>query len=206
MAATLAGGHALSEDVLAQRLAFVRRANAMKDVLRSGYTGEGARESVAEHTWRVALMAVAFADLFDGIDMVELLTMILIHDLGEIREGDVPATQQTTDDGRAARERADFADLVASLPHALRDRLQAAFDDYREPASREAVLAKGFDKLETILTHTQGANPADFDYRFNLGYARSRTDADPVLASLRAMIDAATQRRAEGLPGWEEPI
>lgn len=194
----------MSGALLAERLAFVRRANAMKDVLRSGRTGEGARESVAEHSWRVALMAVAFADLFEGIDPVRLLTMILIHDLGEIREGDVPATEQRADDGRAARERADFLDLVAGLPESLRIRLTEAFDDYGNPASREAGIAKGLDKLETILTHTQGRNDADFDHAFNLGYGRDRTDGDPVLAALRAMIDEATRRCARGEPGWAD--
>ena len=205
MASILAGSSALTGDGgLEARLAFVRRANAMKDVLRSGFTGEGARESVAEHTWRVALMAVAFGDLFPGIDMTRLLTAVLIHDLGEIREGDVPATDQRADDGRAARERADFGDLVSGLPDGLRERLSAAFDDYADPQSREAAIAKGLDKLETVLTHTQGLNPADFDHGFNLGYGRERTDADPVLAALRAMIDEATRRCARGEPGWDD--
>ena len=56
----------------------------------------------------------------------------------------------------------------------------------------EAML----DKLETILQHTQGANPPDFDYRFNLGYGRRYTEAPPLLAELRAILDAETERRA----------
>jgi putative hydrolases of HD superfamily len=62
-------------------------------------------------------------------------------------------------------------------------------------------VAKGLDKLETILQHTQGANPADFDYAFNLDYGQRYTAADPLLAALRARLDEETARRAEQARG-----
>src|SRR3712207_8775567 len=46
------------------------------------------------------------------------------------------------------------------------------WDEYESARSREAAIAKGLDKLETILQHTQGRNPPDFDYAFNLGYGQ----------------------------------
>jgi len=55
---------------------------------------------------------------------------------------------------------------------------------------------KALDKLETILQHTQGLNPADFDYEFNLGYGRRYTDATPFLAALREVLDDETRRCA----------
>ena len=54
----------------------------------------------------------------------------------------------------------------------------------------------GLDKLETILQHNQGLNPADFDYAFNLGYGQQYTAADPLLAALRERLDQETARRA----------
>ena len=66
----------------------------------------------------------------------------------------------------------------------------------RKASTREAMVAKGLDKLETILQHTQGRNPADFDYAFNLDYGQRYTAADPVLAALRSRLDEATARRA----------
>lgn len=61
----------------------------------------------------------------------------------------------------------------------------------------EAKLAKALDKLETILQHTQGKNPPGFDYRFNLGYGREHTNAPPLVAAMRAILDRATEARAE---------
>jgi hypothetical protein len=53
-----------------------------------------------------------------------------------------------------------------------------------------------FQKFETILQHTQGQNPPDFDYRFNLGYGREHTAGPPLIAEIRAVLDRATEDRA----------
>jgi 5'-deoxynucleotidase YfbR-like HD superfamily hydrolase len=83
------------------------------------------------------------------------------------------------------------------LPEALRDEIVSLWDEYEAVSSPEARVAKGLDKLETILQHTQGKNPANFDYGFNLAYGQQYTSADPVLAALRARLDQETARRAE---------
>ena len=59
----------------------------------------------------------------------------------------------------------------------------------------EGRLVRGLDKLETMLQHAGGANPADFDYAFNLDYGRGRTDAEPLTRALRTLVDEATRRR-----------
>jgi putative hydrolase of HD superfamily len=45
------------------------------------------------------------------------------------------------------------------------------------------------------LQHTQGVNPPGFDLAYNLGYGRAATDADPLLAALRARLDERTRAR-----------
>lgn len=190
------------QEQLIERLRFIREAERLKDTLRSGYTSKGARESTAEHTWRVCLFALTFADLLKDIDLERLFSLLIVHDLGEVYEGDVPATHQGIDDGRAARECADFKKLTANLPDGVRDQFRVLFDEYAAGETAEAKLAKGFDKLETILQHTQGENPDDFDYDFNLAYGKNWTDEVPLLRALRATIDEATVRRSNGLTGW----
>jgi putative hydrolase of HD superfamily len=142
-------------------------------------------------------MAMVLYGRASGIDLARLLKMCLIHDLGEAMGGDVPAPEQRTAPGKASRERADLLELIAPLPNDVRLEIAALWDEYEAAASPEARLAKGLDKLETILQHTQGLNPADFDYAFNLGYGRQYTGADPVLSAIRARLDEATARRAE---------
>jgi putative hydrolase of HD superfamily len=72
----------------------------------------------------------------------------------------------------------------------------ALWDEYAQAATPEARIAKGLDKLETILQHNQGAMPDDFDFRFNLQYGATYTTDDPLLRAIRALLDEETERRA----------
>ena len=76
-------------------LRFVREAERLKDTLRSAHTSQGRHESTAEHSWRLALLALALAGESPGLDSERVLGMCLIHDLGEAYEGDIPAVEQT---------------------------------------------------------------------------------------------------------------
>jgi putative hydrolase of HD superfamily len=188
-------------DELEGVLTFLRAAERLKTVTRSGWTSTGQAESVAEHTWRLCLMAMVLYGRTDAVDLAKLLKMCLIHDLGEAIGGDVPAPAQHAGVDKADRERTDLLELIAPLPPAARREIAELWDEYEAAVSPEARVAKGLDKLETILQHTQGANPADFDYAFNLAYGQRYTAADPLLAALRARLDEETARRAEEARG-----
>ena len=177
-------------------LAFLRAAERLKTVTRSGWTSTGKAESVAEHTWRLCLMAMVLYGRAEDIDLARLLKMCLIHDLGEAIGGDVPAPAQVAASPKAGQERADLLSLVEPLAAAGRREILELWDEYEAASSPEAKLAKGLDKLETILQHTQGRNPDDFDYAFNLDYGQRYTAADPVLAALRSRLDEVTAQRA----------
>ena len=147
------------------------------------------------------LMAMLLAPYFPEVDASRLVRMCLVHDLGEAIGGDVPAPEQARRiaagaGAKSADERRDLLALVAPLPDELRDEIVDLWDEYESAYTPTARMAKAIDKLETILQHTQGDNPVDFDYRFNLGYGRQHTVAPPLIAQLRAMLDRATEARA----------
>ena len=178
-------------------LTFLRAAERLKTVARSGWTSAGDPESVAEHTWRLCLMAMMFYGGDSDIDVLRLLKMCVIHDLGEALSGDVPAPAQVGSSGKAAQERSDLLDIIQPLPPALRQEIVELWDEYEAGNSREGRLAKGLDKLETILQHTQGKNPSGFDYSFNLEYGRRYTAVDPLMAEIRTQLDKETARLEE---------
>ncbi|HET8623805.1 MAG TPA: HD domain-containing protein [Gemmatimonadales bacterium] len=182
-------------DELEGILTFLRGTERLKTVTRSGWTSAGQQESVAEHTWRLCLMAMLLYGAAPDIDFAHLLKMCVIHDLGEAIRGDVPAPAQVGV-SKAVDERADLLELTAPLPEPLRREILELWDEYEGATTPEARVAKGLDKLETILQHTQGRNPADFDYAFNLAYGQQYTAVDPVMAALRARLDEETARRA----------
>jgi putative hydrolases of HD superfamily len=175
-------------------LTFLRAAERLKMVMRSGWTSDGQQESVAEHTWRLCLMAMLLYGHIPGIDLARLLKMCLIHDLGEAIGGDVPAPAQKAGASKADQERSDLVQLIAPLPPALRQEIVDLWDEYEAAGSPEAKIAKGLDKLETILQHNQGKNPANFDYAFNLEYGLRYTAADPIMSALRQRLDEETAR------------
>ena len=192
----------MTESDLEGLLDFLRKAERLKTVTRSAFTTAGDAESVAEHTWRLALMASLLAPHFPDVDPLRLIRMCLIHDLGEAIGGDIPAPeqarrlQQGNNEGKSANERRDLLELIASLPERERREITALWDEYEAAATPTARLAKGLDKLETILQHTHGVNPPGFDYRFNLHYGRQHTESPALLATLRKKLDDDTEARA----------
>lgn len=187
-------------------LAFLRAAEALKTTHRSGRTSAGRPESVAEHSWRLCLMALALHAYFPGADFGRLAKICIVHDLGEALGGDVPAPEQAASaEAKADVERRDLRTLVAPLPAALREEIVALWEEYEAGSSVEARVAKALDKLETILQHVQGANPPDFDHAFNLSYGRALTDAHPVSAALRELLDEETSRLAGRTDGAAAP-
>ena len=70
--------------------------------LEKSYTSGGRQESVADHTWRLCLMALLLHHRFPGVDLARLIKICVVHDLGEAINGDIPAPDQATDGGKAA--------------------------------------------------------------------------------------------------------
>jgi putative hydrolase of HD superfamily len=182
-------------------LTFLRSAERLKTVARSGWTSEGQQESVAEHSWRLCLMAMLLYGRVPGIDTARLLKMCVIHDLGEAIGGDVPAPVQQGGGPKAEQERRDLLQLIAPLPLRAREEILELWDDYESAGSAEARIAKGLDKLETILQHNQGKNPPDFDYVFNLEYGARYTAVDPIMSAVRESLDRETARNAKKTKG-----
>jgi len=147
-------------------------------------------------------MAMVLAPEFPDVDFARLIKICIIHDLGEAIGGDIPAPEQArraaagANEGKSAAERRDLVTLVQPLPEQLKSEILALWDEYEAAQSAEAKMAKALDKLETILQHTQGRNPPDFDYRFNLSYGREYTASPPLIAAIRAVLDQATEDRA----------
>lgn len=179
------------------RLAFLREAEKLKDVLRSAHTSSGRTESTAEHSWRLCLMALVFEDGLAHLDVLKILKMCVIHDLGEAIHGDIPAVSQAAHPNKSEQERQDLQSLTSTLDETLRAEILALWDDYELALSPEAKAVKALDKLETLLQHNQGMNPTDFDYAFNLDYGKKHTDADPLFQALRSLIDQDTQEHID---------
>ncbi|NIP60047.1 MAG: HD domain-containing protein [Gemmatimonadetes bacterium] len=184
----------MNSDELRGTLEFLRAAERLKDVSRTSWTSRGARESVAEHTWRLCLMAVVLERELPELDFARLLKICVVHDLGEAIGGDISAPEQP-EEGKAADEREDLVRLLEPLPDEVRSEILSLWDEYEGARTAEARIAKALDKLETILQHNQGENPPDFDYGFNLEYGREYTAGEPLIEAIRDALDRETRER-----------
>ena len=187
------------QERLSQILKFLRAAESLKSTLRSGYTSSGRPESVAEHTWRLCLLVLVLAPEFPEVDAYRLMKICLAHDLGEALQGDIPAPLQDPNIDKSQSEREDLLELLLPLPEFQRSEILELWEEYEQAATPEAKLAKAFDKLETLLQHTQGENPPDFDYAFNLDYGRKYTELNAAAIIRCAWATGSTP--ATGMPG-----
>ncbi len=180
------------KDYLLKILDFIGETEKLKDVHRSGFTSAGKPESTAEHSWRLGLLALLLMDGFEGCDSMKILSMCLVHDLGELDGGDIPAIYEVAQTIKYASEEATINRITALLPVDKGNDIKDLWQEYNEGVTPEAKIVKALDKMETIMQHNQGHNPVDFDYGFNLGYGKKFTEGNRTLELLRALVDEMT--------------
>ena len=165
---------------------FLRVMERLKDAPRHCWTTGGRRESVAEHSWRVALMAMLMADEFPEADMDKVVRMCLVHDIGEAITGDIP-TFLKTDADRVVEGREVDA-LIGGLPAPWPETLGALFEEMDAQQTLEARIYKALDRMEAIQSHNE-SDPATWlplEYELNLTYGVSNAAFHPYLKDLRA--------------------
>ena len=178
-------------------LNFLSLAEKLKCSTRHSCTSSGRHESVAEHSWRLCLMAYMVRDEFHGLDIEKVLHMCLFHDLGEAVLGDIPSFEKGSADEQA-EERAVFS-VLAALPEPHRSELTALFTEMNALETGEARLYKALDKLEAVIQHNEAdiSTWLPLEYELQLTYGVDECSRNPYLSRLRAAVQDVTQRKIE---------
>ncbi len=163
-------------------------AERLKDTPRHCTTTKGRIESVAEHSWRVSLMAFLLKNEFKDADMDKVVNMCLVHDLGECFTGDIP-TFQKTDKDRKTEDQLLYQ-WVNSLPDELSKELSALYDEMQAQKTLESKIYKALDKLEALIQHNE--SPLDTwsenEFEMNKTYAFDTVAFSQWLTELRKAI------------------
>ncbi|MBT9778897.1 HD domain-containing protein [Clostridium sp. MCC353] len=177
---------------------FIKEAELLKGVLRTAWQSTGRQESTGEHSWRLALFAAVMLEEFPELDGRKTLIMCLIHDLGEIYDGDISAALHP-DAGKKAEDEGRAVERVCSLlPEGLGTKYMNIWLEYANASSKEALFVKALDKAETIIQHNQGKNSENFDYGFNLEYGKEYFRGSDELEELRRKLDDETRMKMTG--------
>ncbi len=172
-------------------------AERLKDTTRHCYTSGGRHESVAEHSWRMTLMAYLVGAEFPQADMTKLLKMCLIHDLGECFTGDIPAFDKT--DAHRKAEDELLGAWVDTLPEPIRSEWKALYAEMEARETLEAKLHKALDNLEAVIQHNESdiGTWTDHEYDLNLRYGYDKCAFSAYLTALRDEVKADTLKKIE---------
>lgn len=148
---------------LQQQLAFTNELEKLKATRRNNRTLDAYRfENSAEHSWQGALMALVFREYIpEEVNLEKVMSMLLIHDLGEIYAGD---TFIFDDVGKSDSYDREFESLKISLdklPSDQQESFLGLWQEFETGISMEAKYARVLDALVPLLNHLEVAQPHD---------------------------------------------
>ena len=163
-------------------------AERLKDTPRHCTTTNRRTESVAEHSWRISLMAFLLKHEFPDADMRIVEEMCLIHDLGECFTGDIPTFIKTDTDRTV--EDSLLSQWVNTLPPELSEDFRALYEEMEAQVTPEAKIFKALDKLEALIQHNESPIDtwAENEYELNKTYAFDTVAFSAWLTDLRKEI------------------
>lgn len=179
-------------------ICFLRTIEALKCNTRHSWTSSGRQESVAEHSHRLAVMALLLRHELPEVDMDKVLQMCLVHDFGEAITGDIPAFYKTQ-----AHEQAEdnaIATLLGQLEQPLQGELTVLFAEMAQMETLEAKVYKALDKLETLVQHNEAdlSTWLPLEYEANLTYGQQEAQCHPYLAQLKVVIKQQSIEKING--------
>ena len=126
----------------------------LKQLYRQGWLQRGVPpercESVAEHTFGVALLSLFLAPAsVPELDLGKVLRLALLHDLGEIYAGDLTPADAISRDEKYRREQQSVMQVLAKLPRGAE--VMALWEEYAQGTSPEAQFVRHVDRLEMVL-------------------------------------------------------
>ena len=169
-------------------LDFLSKLECLKTNGRHSVTRGGITETVAAHSWRLAVFAMLIAPEFPEIDANKLLRMCLIHDFGEAITGDIPSFLKTKENERTEENAVDT--LLSSLPEPQCAELTALFAEMDAHTTAEARLYKALDKMEAVIQHNESdiSTWLPLEYDLQQSYAQENAAEFPYLKELRALM------------------
>ncbi|MDE1827269.1 MAG: HD domain-containing protein [Thaumarchaeota archaeon] len=128
-------------------------ASELKKIPRKGWhdkVGITHPESVADHSYGTAIMAMVFSDNAGNLDTERIIKMALLHDLAESITGDfIPGEIQR--ENKKIVENQAMDEILSKLPPSLLDKYRLLWNEYIDCTSKESILLHEIDRLEMAM-------------------------------------------------------
>lgn len=179
---------------LKKTLEFISKSEQLKKEMRHSWLSNNRRESVAEHTWRMSLMAILLREhLENPIDLEKVLKMIIIHDLVEIEAGDVSALKTLNDSSlrkeKTKKEIKAIKNIQKELQGELGNEIYNLWNEFEEKKSPEARFANAIDKLEVQIQHNHAPLETWEEIEFDMVYLMDEyVSYDPNLEEFKDLV------------------
>ena len=180
-----------------QLIEFMGVIEKLKCNTRHSWTSSGRRESVAEHSWRLAVLAMLCADEYPDMDHDKLIRMCLIHDLGEALTGDVPSFYKTEQNELTEAEA--WEQIFAMLPDPYATEFRALYKEMEAKETPEAKLYKALDNMEAVISHNEASLDTwiPLEFTLNVTYGEENAAWSPYTRELRAYLSEQTKEKIQ---------
>ncbi|KAF3974628.1 hypothetical protein CMV_002059 [Castanea mollissima] len=177
---------------------FLTLCHRLKTTKRKGWINHGIKgpESIADHMYRMALMALIAADLPSGLNRERCIKIAIVHDIAEAIVGDITPSDGVPKEEKSRMEQAALSEMCKVLGGGMRaEEIEELWQEYENNSSLEANLVKDFDKVELILQaleyETQHGKVLDEFFVSTAGKFQTeigKSIIDPDLVSFRVAI------------------
>ncbi len=173
------------------------QAEGLKNFTRHSWTSTGRKESVAEHCWRLTLMAFFVKDEFPEVNMERVIKMCMFHDMGEAFLGDIPSFEKVEND--EVLEKKSVTDWVKSLPAFYQTEVALLFEEMNAGKTEEAKLLWALDKMECLIQHNEAdiSTWLPLEHELNVTYGKEEVAFSKYLQTLRALINQMSKKKME---------
>ncbi|MEG0180926.1 MAG: HD domain-containing protein [Peptostreptococcaceae bacterium] len=178
-------------------LEILKVAEKLKCNTRHSWTSSGRQESVAEHSWRIALMALLMRDEFPEVNMDKVIHMCLIHDLGEAITGDIPSFEKKEEDDK--KEDEALIQWVSTFPEPYCSEFIELLEEMNSLETEEAKLYKALDNIEVVIQHNEAdiSTWIPLEYELQLTYGSERVGFSKYITELREEIKRISINKIE---------
>ena len=140
-------------------------------------------ESVADHTFSMAMMGMIFSDL-ENYNTEKILKIILLHDLAESITGDM-TPEQISKEEKTILENNAIKKILNDLPLALQKQYSVLCEEYQSNNSKEAKIVHQLDRLEMALQAKIYSNDGYSKEKLNSFFDSARNEIkDPKVIEL----------------------